>query len=122
MSMQPVAPNTANLSSYVSGSAINAGRADIGATLPAGNNRPVAAPSTMPDPAEIRAALEDVRNAIQPVASELSFSLDEDSGRVLLRVIDRNTDEVIRQIPSEELLRISKALDRFQGLFLNKEA
>lgn len=117
MSMQPVAPSTANVSSYGTGPG----------TPPGMPNRPVtpqspATPLAPVNAAEISAALEDVRKAIQPIASELSFSLDEDSGRVLLRIIDRETDEVIRQIPSEELIRIAKALDRFQGLFLNKEA
>lgn len=115
MSMQPVAPNTANVSGFTNGAGTPAGQ-----VRSAGTTQEV--PQVSFDTAEISAALEDVRNAIRPVASELSFSLDEDSGRVLLRIIDRETDEVIRQIPSEELVRIAKALDKFQGLFLNKEA
>lgn len=66
-------------------------------------------------------ALEDVRNAIQPVASELAFSIDDDSGRVLVKIVDSQTDEVIKQIPSEEMLRISKALDKLQGLLVKQE-
>lgn len=117
MSMQPVAPSTANIASYSAGASTPAGVSNR-AEQPQSPVTPVAPV----DPAEISAALEDVRKAIQPIASELSFSLDEDSGRMLLRIIDRETDEVIRQIPSEELIRIAQALDRFQGLFLNKEA
>jgi flagellar protein FlaG len=71
---------------------------------------------------QLGAVLEEVQAAIRPVASELNFSLDEESGRMMVRIVDRQTDEVIRQIPSEELLRISKALDKLQGLLLNKEA
>lgn len=118
MSMQPVAPSTANVANYTAGSgAVPAMPRPAASAQPAELTPPVAF-----NTAEISAALDDVRNAIQPVASELSFSLDEDSGRMLLRIIDRETDEVIRQIPSEELVRIAKALDKFQGLFLDKEA
>jgi flagellar protein FlaG len=115
--MQPVAPSTASVSSYSTGASSPPGMPNR--QVP---QQPPVAPLAPVTAAEISAALEDVRKAIQPIASELSFSLDEDSGRMLLRIIDRETDEVIRQIPSEELIRIAKALDRFQGLFLNKEA
>ncbi|MBA4743478.1 MAG: flagellar protein FlaG [Azoarcus sp.] len=71
---------------------------------------------------ELSAALEEVQKTIRPVASELNFSLEEDTGRMLVKIVDMETDEVIRQIPSEELLRISKALDKLQGLLLNSEA
>jgi flagellar protein FlaG len=71
---------------------------------------------------EISAALQEIRNTIRPIASELSFSLEQDTGRMLVKIVDTETDEVIRQIPSEELLQISKALDKLQGLLLNNEA
>lgn len=71
---------------------------------------------------EISAALQEIRNAIRPIASELSFSLEQDSGRMLVKIVDTETDELIRQIPSEEMVRISKALDKLQGLLLNNEA
>ena len=74
------------------------------------------------DMQQVRTAIEDVKKALLPVANELSFSIDQDSGRTLVRIVDLQTDEVIRQIPSEEIVRISKALDRLQGLLLNQEA
>ena|SRR2546425_11334689 len=38
--------------------------------------------------------------------SELRFSIDPDTGRGLIRIVDRTTNEVLNQIPSEELLRM----------------
>ena len=75
-----------------------------------------------PDADEVRQALDEVRQAIGPVARNLLFSVDEDTGKTVIRVIDANTDEVIRQIPSEEFISISKALDKLQGLLLRQEA
>ncbi|MDO9597682.1 MAG: flagellar protein FlaG [Azoarcus sp.] len=75
-----------------------------------------------PDRATLLQAVDEVRNAIKPVAQDLLFSIDDDSGRTVVKVVDSSTDEVIRQIPSKELLAISKALDKLQGLLLKQEA
>ncbi|THF64150.1 flagellar protein FlaG [Pseudothauera rhizosphaerae] len=76
-----------------------------------------------PTPAtEVEQALDEVRQAIRPVARNLLFSIDEDTGKTVIKVIDTTTDEVIRQIPSEEIIAIAKALDKLQGLLLRQEA
>ncbi len=40
----------------------------------------------------------------------LSFVIDQELDRTIVKVIDPTTDEVVRQIPSEELLRFAQAL------------
>jgi flagellar protein FlaG len=52
----------------------------------------------------------------------VEFSLDADSGRVVVKIIDSATQEVVRQIPMEEMLALAKALDKFQGLLLHTKA
>ena len=44
----------------------------------------------------------------------LSFSVDEETDRDLINVRDRNTDDLIRQIPSEEFLRVVKSIKNFK--------
>ena len=39
-----------------------------------------------------------------------------------MKVVDASTDEVIRQIPSEEIISIAKALDKLQGLLVEQKA
>jgi flagellar protein FlaG len=51
----------------------------------------------------------------------LSFRVDEGSGRTVITVVDAATHEVIRQIPSEEVLALSQALEAASGL-LNAHA
>jgi flagellar protein FlaG len=41
---------------------------------------------------------------------ELTFVLDRETHRPLMRIIDRNTREVIRQLPPEDTLRIAEDL------------
>jgi flagellar protein FlaG len=69
-------------------------------------------------PALTAAAMEslasDWQRNLADVAPEIEFSVDLVSGRSLIRVVDRTTDELIRQIPSEEALAISEAIEAFQ--------
>lgn len=47
---------------------------------------------------------------IQNTQRDMDFSVDDTTGRVVVRVVDSTTEEVIRQIPSEEMLAISRHL------------
>lgn len=67
-------------------------------------------------------AVESINTALQARSPELEFSVDSDSERMVVKVIDRDTKEVIRQMPSEEALEIAKALDRMQSILIRQTA
>ncbi|MBL8395768.1 MAG: flagellar protein FlaG [Candidatus Accumulibacter sp.] len=71
---------------------------------------------------QLEAATESVRAFVQPINSNLEFSVDDDTGQLVVRIIDRTTKEVIRQMPSAEMLAIAKALDSIKGLFVKQSA
>lgn len=71
---------------------------------------------------QVEKAMNEIQKVIEPVAQDLRFSIDEDSGATVVKVIDKATDEVIRQIPSEEALQIAAALDKLNGLLLKQKA
>ncbi|GAB1459594.1 flagellar protein FlaG [Thauera sp.] len=75
-----------------------------------------------PDRETLLQAVEDVRKAIEPVAQNLLFSIDDDTGRTIVKIVDSQTDEVIRQMPSEEVLAISKAIDKLKGVLIQQKA
>jgi len=52
----------------------------------------------------------------------LQFSIDEDTGKTIIKVMDVHTEEVIRQIPTEEAVKIARTLDKVQGLLFNGKA
>lgn len=52
----------------------------------------------------------------------LEFELSEETSRVITRVVDRESGEVIRQIPAEEVLDIAKRLEEMQGRIISIEA
>nr|WP_217344017.1 flagellar protein FlaG [Noviherbaspirillum sp. L7-7A]MBV0878118.1 flagellar protein FlaG [Noviherbaspirillum sp. L7-7A] len=74
------------------------------------------------DPKEVRQRVEELNAAMKQHASSILFSIDEDSGRTIVKVVDTDTDTVLRQYPSKELLAISKQIDKFQGMFIKTQA
>ena len=63
-----------------------------------------------------------MRQAIQARNNNLQFSVDKETGKTVVRVVDAQNGETIRQIPSEEALALSKSLDKLQGLLLSQKA
>lgn len=78
--------------------------------------------SAQPSTAEVESAVKKVQNFVSAKAADIQFSIDEDIGVTVVKVIDRGTKDVIRQIPSEEMLEIAKALDKLQGLLVKQQA
>ena len=71
---------------------------------------------------ELKQAIAAANQHLKQVSNDLEFAVDTSSGRTVLRVIDASTKQVIRQFPSEEVLAITRAIDRFQGLLLKEKA
>lgn len=92
---------------------------------------PVKAPAVTPQPApqqqpskeQVQKAVESMRQMIETTApNSLAFSIDDDTGKTIVRVTDAQTGEMIRQIPSKELLEIARSLDKMQGMLLRQKA
>ena len=83
---------------------------------------PAKTPSVQPSRTDIEDAVTKVQKVVEAQASNLLFSIDDDSGKTVVKVVDSSTKETIRQIPSEEILSIAKALDKLQGLLLRQTA
>ncbi|CAB1370503.1 flagellar protein FlaG [Denitratisoma oestradiolicum] len=84
---------------------------------------PEPAPPQQPNPEQLKRAVESMRELVQAKApNSLQFSIDDETGKTIVRVTDVQTGEMIRQIPSEELLDIARALDKMQGLLLKNKA
>jgi flagellar protein FlaG len=67
-------------------------------------------------------ATKTINRFMESVSKNLEFSVDDDLDKVVVKIVDRTTRDVIRQIPTEEALSISKSLDKLQGLLLNEQA
>ena len=76
---------------------------------------------------ELGDAVENINQFVNAQGRSLNFSVDEESGKPIVKVLDLDTKEVIRQIPSEEVLTMAKAIKRLQedlgsatGLLIDK--
>lgn len=67
------------------------------------------------DPRELADALKQAQDAVDEHGRDLSFSIHEKTGEVVVRIIDRESKEVIKQIPAEEMLRIAERLQELEG-------
>ena len=72
------------------------------------------------DPAEVASSVAAANAAMQALANGIEFSVDKTTGKTVVRVVDRNTNELIRQIPSPEMVAIAQALDKLQGLLIKQ--
>lgn len=76
---------------------------------------------------ELTEAVSNIADYVQSISRQLNFSIDNATGSTVVTVTDRETDEVIRQIPSEEALAISRFIDDqiddpVKGLLVQNEA
>lgn len=55
-------------------------------------------------------------------AGKLQLSLDDETGRVIGKIVDRNTGELLWQVPSDEMLRLIAATDKMLGPIYSTEA
>lgn len=91
---------------------------------------PVEAPPTavqqtgaVPELGELAKAVKNINKFLQERSQNLEFSVDSDSNKTIVKVVDQSTKEILRQIPSEEVLEIAKAIDvAIKGLLISQEA
>lgn len=70
---------------------------------------------------QVKHAVDKVNKVVQAMGTDLRFTVDEDTGIHVVKVIDLADKSVIRQIPSEEMLAIAKGLDQLQGLLVKQK-
>lgn len=68
---------------------------------------------------QVAAELSDMMSMMR---KGLAFKVDENSGQAVVTVLDRDTGDVIRQMPSEEALKLAEKLSEVTGLLMKTEA
>ena len=75
-----------------------------------------------PQHAELSNAVADLNKVAQAASQGVRFSVDEDTGRTVVKVVDTQTDAVLRQIPSVEALKLWRSIEQMQGTMLRDKA
>lgn len=75
---------------------------------------------------ELRSSVQDAvkraNETVQVLRSNLQFTVDQATGIDVVKFIDIKTKEVIRQIPSEEMVALARRLDEIKGLLIKDKA
>jgi len=91
---------------------------------------PVAVPAEQLQPAAqqvqsrepVEEAVSSIKAFAQSIQRNLNFALDDSSGQVVVKVTDGISGEVIRQIPSEDALRLAESLEEARSLLFKAQA
>lgn len=73
-------------------------------------------------PDQLQKAVDSIEKFAQAASQNLKFSIDEDTGKTVIKVMDATTDEIVRQIPSEEAIDIARSLSKIHGALFNDHA
>lgn len=71
---------------------------------------------------QLEAAIDRLNEIAASSQRSLNFSVDNSADQVVVQVRDLTTDQVVRQIPNEEALRLAESFDRLLGLIFDEEA
>lgn len=74
------------------------------------------------DPSKLNQLATDLSDMMSMMRKGLAFKVDETSGQAVVTVLDRDTGDVIRQMPSEEALALAEKLSEVTGLLMKTEA
>ena len=80
-----------------------------------------AASATPINPEDLKNSVEAI-NRFLKVNSEVQFSIDETSGKSVIKVVDTESRKVLRQFPSEQALEFGKNLKGLKGLLVDNTA
>lgn len=91
----------------------------------------VAVVGARPEPADSQAevtpdaldrAVADINESLVNHVVGVRFEIDSETDQVVVKVVDRTSGELIRQMPSEEVLRIAKLMGKFAGVLMTQAA
>ncbi|RKQ64028.1 flagellar protein FlaG [Thermovibrio guaymasensis] len=73
-------------------------------------------------PEVLEKLVEELKKKLSMLNTQLQITIDKDTDITVVKVIDKQTNKVIRQIPPEYVLKIAKYLDEIAGLLLQEKA
>ena len=77
---------------------------------------------TQPTREVVAKAAEQIQSFVQSMGRNLSFSVDSTTGYHIVRVTNPQTGEVVRQLPTEELIRIAQSFEQLNAALVHQKA
>ena len=77
---------------------------------------------TQPSRDVIAKAAQQIQSFVQSMGRNLNFSVDQSTGYHIVRVVNPDTNEVVRQLPSEEMLKIAQTMSHLNNVLVSQKA
>jgi flagellar protein FlaG len=71
---------------------------------------------------ELAEAVQDIQSRLEVVGTRLGFSIHEETEDIVVEITNRESGELIRQIPSDEVLELRARLDELVGILFDEKA
>ena len=71
---------------------------------------------------ELSEAVENIQSRLDVMGTRLGFVINQETEDIIIEVTDRESGELIRQIPSEEVMELRARLDELVGILFDKKA
>lgn len=91
-----------------------------GKVLPKSGQKAPAATAPAPTRQQVEQAVQQIQSYLSDTQRQLQFQVDSASGRTIVRVVNSETNELIRQIPSEEMLTLARAIQTSGGSVISQ--
>ncbi|MDB5938649.1 MAG: hypothetical protein JWP77_1013 [Polaromonas sp.] len=69
-----------------------------------------------PSGQQVQQSLDDINKVMAGFSISVQFQIDPDYKELIVKVVDQDTGKLIRQIPTEDVVKMSKAMDSLKGL------
>lgn len=106
-------------------SPVRSGQDSVHADIPPSTQPVEQAKQASPQPtaAQLKDVLDGINKSLKQSNINLQFNIDTETKRPVIKLVDSETGETIRQFPTEDALAISRAIDRIQqGMLLKQKA
>lgn len=70
---------------------------------------------------QIETAVDKLNDFVEPLQTNLKFQLHEELNEYYVTIVDPNTDEVIKEIPSKKILDMYAAMGEYMGFLIDKK-
>jgi flagellar protein FlaG len=73
-----------------------------------------------PQKSEILSVIGKLNNSLENINEKVSFSYHEENKRIIIKVIDKETREVVREIPPKDIVKLSEHLKEYLGMLVDE--
>lgn len=71
---------------------------------------------------KLEKVIDSIQEAVSNANISLQFSQDEESGSIVITLVDQNSGETVEQIPSKAVLHLAAVLGKLQGQIFDRKA